>query len=134
MITGLGFPAGDLFLAVIGACIVVCFLAVSAIGRRRLAGPRSAMVDPVGPKPKADGWLPLVACARDDRACLRCLDVDRCLLHRLNELGLTAGVELRVVQDTGGPMLVSVRGSRVALGRELAEKLWVEVTPHASDM
>lgn len=75
----------------------------------------------------AAGLLPLSDCPRDCTACLRCLQVDRCVIHRLLELGLTPGVELRVVQDNGGPMLVSVRGSRVALGRELADNLWVEM-------
>ena len=56
-----------------------------------------------------------------------CLQVDRCVIHRLLEMGLTPGTAVRVVQDAGGPMLLSVRGSRVALGRDLAEKLWVEV-------
>jgi ferrous iron transport protein A len=78
--------------------------------------------------------LPLAQCVRDDKACLRCLEVDRCLIHRLTELGLTPGVELRVVQDTGGPMLVSVRGSRVALGRDLTEKMWVELTSPLHDI
>ena len=75
----------------------------------------------------AAGLLPLSDCPRDCTACLRCLQVDRCVIHRLLELGLTPGVELRVVQDNGGPMLVSVRGSRVALGRDLADNLWVEM-------
>ena len=76
----------------------------------------------------AAGLLPLSDCPRDCTACLRCLQVDRCVIHRLLELGLTPGVELRVVQDNGGPMLVSVRGSRVALGRDLADNLWVEMS------
>ena len=75
----------------------------------------------------AAGLLPLSDCPRDCTACLRCLHVDRCVVHRLLEMGLTPGVELRVVQDNGGPMLVSVRGSRVALGRDLADNLWVEM-------
>jgi len=75
----------------------------------------------------AAGWRPLVDCPRNCDACLRCLQVDRCVVHRLRELGLTPGTEIRVVQDAGGPMLLSVRGSRVALGRDLAEKIWVEV-------
>jgi len=81
----------------------------------------------------AAGLLPLADCPRGRQACLRCLQVDRCIVHRLLELGLTPGVELRVVQDNGGPMLVSVRGSRVALGRDLAEKLWVEVGGSAGE-
>ncbi len=46
--------------------------------------------------------------------------------HRLTELGLTPGVALTLVQDNGGPLLVAVRESRVALGRGTAEKIWVE--------
>ena len=80
----------------------------------------------------AAGLLPLSDCPRDRTACLRCLQVDRCVVHRLLELGLTPGVELRVVQDNGGPMLVSVRGSRVALGRDLADNLWVEMGDRAN--
>jgi Fe2+ transport system protein FeoA len=60
--------------------------------------------------------------------------VDRCVVHRLLELGLTPGVELRVVQDNGGPMLVSVRGSRVALGRDLADNLWVEMNTKSDEL
>ncbi len=75
----------------------------------------------------AAGLLPLVDCPRDCDACLRCMLVDHCVVHRLLELGLTPGTQLRVVHDAGGPMLLSVRGSRVALGRDLAERVWVEV-------
>jgi ferrous iron transport protein A len=47
------------------------------------------------------------------------------LTHRLTELGLTPGVALSIVQDAGGPLLISVRGSRIAIGRGLAHKLLV---------
>jgi ferrous iron transport protein A len=49
------------------------------------------------------------------------------LTHRLTELGLTPGVVLSIVQDAGGPLLISVRGSRIAIGRGLAHKLLVTV-------
>jgi ferrous iron transport protein A len=52
---------------------------------------------------------------------------DRKLAHRLAELGLTPGVTVTVVQDAGGPLLVAVRGARIAIGRELAQQ--IEVTP-----
>jgi ferrous iron transport protein A len=48
------------------------------------------------------------------------------LRHRLTELGLTPGVALTIIQDDGGPLLVAVRESRVALGRGMAEKIRVE--------
>lgn len=45
--------------------------------------------------------------------------------RRLVELGLTPGINLRVLQDSGGPMILAVRDSRLALGRGMAEKLSV---------
>ena len=45
--------------------------------------------------------------------------------QRLAELGLTPGVEMSVVQDSGGPLLVCVRETRIALGRGLAHKVQV---------
>ncbi len=47
------------------------------------------------------------------------------LAHRLTELGLTPGVELSIIQDNGGPLLISVRGSRIAIGRGMAQKIQV---------
>jgi ferrous iron transport protein A len=45
--------------------------------------------------------------------------------RRLAELGLTPGVELTVMQDEGGPLLLCVRESRIALARGLAHKVQV---------
>ena len=47
------------------------------------------------------------------------------LTHRLTELGLTPGVKLAVTQDNGGPLMISVRGSRIAIGRGMAQKIRV---------
>ena len=47
------------------------------------------------------------------------------LVHRMAELGLTHGVTLQVLQGAGGPMLVAVRGSRIAIGRGMAHKMMV---------
>jgi ferrous iron transport protein A len=49
------------------------------------------------------------------------------LLSRLATLGFTPGAQLQVVQNRGrGPLIVSVRGGRVALGRGEATKIMVE--------
>ena len=53
------------------------------------------------------------------------IEAGKKLKHRLTELGLTPGVALTVIQDNGGPLLVSVRDSRVALGRGMADKMFV---------
>ncbi len=45
--------------------------------------------------------------------------------HRLAELGLTPGVELEVLQNQGGPILLAVRSTRLAIGRGMANKVMV---------
>jgi len=51
------------------------------------------------------------------------------LAHRLAELGLTPGIELDVIQNAGGLILVAVRDSRLALGRGMAHKVMVTCIP-----
>jgi ferrous iron transport protein A len=127
---------------VVVVCLVFCPILFAAathswthtLARRRRSRVTNCPIAQNRQEVQSIGLLPLARCARNDKACLRCVEVDRCLAHRLTELGLTPGVELRVIRDTAGPMLVAVRGSRVALGRELAEKMWVEVCPPAGEM
>lgn len=69
--------------------------------------------------------LPLTGLPVGARARLARCDIERISARRLRELGLTPGVELRVTQNAGGPLLISVRGTRLALGRELARRIWV---------
>ena len=48
------------------------------------------------------------------------------LQRRLADMGLTPGVEIRVINSQmPGPVLIDVRGSRVALGRGVAQKVMV---------
>ena len=107
--------------------IIAVLLAAGVLVRMRPAKDKMAPVDERTAALLAAGLLPLAECPRGRDACLRCLQVDRCVIHRLLELGLTPGTQVRVVQDAGGPMLLAVRGSRVALGRDLAERMWVEL-------
>lgn len=107
--------------------VVALFIGLAAVVWLRVGRRVEKPVDERAAELLAAGLLPLVDCPRDHDACLRCLQVDRCVVHRLLELGLTPGTQVRVVQDAGGPMLLSVRGSRVAVGRDLAERLWVEL-------
>jgi Fe2+ transport system protein FeoA len=55
------------------------------------------------------------------------INAGRRLNHRLAELGLTPGVELAVLQANNGPLLLSVRGSRIAIGNGMAKKISVEI-------
>jgi ferrous iron transport protein A len=48
--------------------------------------------------------------------------------NRLASLGFTPGAEVAMTQNFGrGPLIVTVRGARVALGRGEAQKIIVEL-------
>lgn len=47
--------------------------------------------------------------------------------QRLGELGFVVGTEVNVVQAQGGDMIVKVRDSKLALTREMAAKIMVEM-------
>lgn len=51
------------------------------------------------------------------------------LLRRLADMGLTPGTEITVVRNApfGGPIVVQVRGSSIALGRGVASKVFVRL-------
>lgn len=51
------------------------------------------------------------------------------LQRRLLDMGLTPGTRVVVVKSSpfGGPLEVQVRGSRLAIGRGVAERIYVEV-------
>ena len=53
---------------------------------------------------------------------------ERCL-KRLTDLGLTPGTKVTVIQAApfNGPLEVVVRGSRLAIGRGMANKIFVDV-------
>ncbi|MBT9160164.1 MAG: FeoA family protein [Dehalococcoidia bacterium] len=51
----------------------------------------------------------------------------RGLQRRLADMGLTPGVQIRVVNSQmPGPVLIDLRGSRVALGSGVAQKIMVK--------
>ncbi len=71
--------------------------------------------------------LPLAMISPGDKARLESIRGGQKLTQRLTDLGLTPGVELSLVNNAGGPLLVSVRDSRVALGRGMAHKVMVSL-------
>ena len=46
--------------------------------------------------------------------------------RRLHELGLIPGIEFRLLQSSGGPLLLAVRDSRLAIGRATAAAICVQ--------
>lgn len=73
----------------------------------------------------ANPGFPLAMVSIGEKVRLESIRGGEKLIHRLTALGLTPGVELSVLQDDGGPLLLSVRDSRIALGRGMAHKVMV---------
>jgi ferrous iron transport protein A len=56
-----------------------------------------------------------------EHAALIEIHAEREIICRLSSLGFTPGVEIEMTQNYGhGPLLVTVRGARLALGRQEA--------------
>ena len=52
----------------------------------------------------------------------------RGLVRRLSELGFTPGAKVKILfSNSPGPMLIDVKGSRIALGRGLLMRIIVEL-------
>ena len=70
--------------------------------------------------------FPLNTLDQGEKAFVHSLCGGRAVSNRLVSLGFTPGVELDMVQNFGhGPLIVALRGTRVALGRGEAEKILV---------
>ncbi len=72
---------------------------------------------------------PLSSIKEGVRAKLQTIRGGRELRTRLAALGLLPGTEIEVIQNSGkGPFVVSVRGSRIVIGRGMAAQVEVEST------
>lgn len=71
--------------------------------------------------------FPLAMAAIGEQVRLESIKGGKKMLRRLSALGLTPGVELSVIQNAGGALLLTVRGSRIALGRGMAQKVMVSL-------
>jgi ferrous iron transport protein A len=79
---------------------------------------------------KKPRYQPLSEIQTGARIVVRRVDGGRGLLSRLAALGLVVGSDLEVLQNSqDGPMLVRVRNTRVALGRDEARKVLVGELP-----
>jgi Fe2+ transport system protein FeoA len=70
--------------------------------------------------------IPLSTLAKGEHATIDTLPGGRSISNRLVSLGFTPGVEVDMVQNyRHGPLIVALRGTRVALGRGEAGKILV---------
>ncbi len=73
--------------------------------------------------------MPLTNIKEGVIAKLQSIKGGRQLRTRLAALGLLPGTEIEVIQNSGkGPFVVSVRGSRIVIGRGMASQVEVDST------
>jgi ferrous iron transport protein B len=78
---------------------------------------------------KIDQNMQLMELQPGKKAVIRRLDGDRTVLSRLAAMGFTPGAVITVLRSSDhGPLLVSLRGSRVALGQGEAAHIFVSLT------
>jgi ferrous iron transport protein A len=71
--------------------------------------------------------IPLSELSVNEHATILSFLSGRGEINRLAALGLTPGAEVDMTQNYGhGPLIVTVRGTRVALGRGEAMKIYVQ--------
>lgn len=91
--------------------------------RRRLFFKRQQPLREVSP----DQLLPLSELASGEKGTFVELRGGWGMKGRLTSLGFTPGVSVSMVQNYGwGPLIVEVRGTRVALGRHEAQRILVQ--------
>ncbi|MBI5725172.1 MAG: ferrous iron transport protein A [Planctomycetes bacterium] len=78
------------------------------------------------PRSGAHGAKPLAMVEAGKRVRLKAIQSGRELQARLAAMGLTPGIEIEVIRNqSGGPCIVAVRGSRIMLGRGMAHGIIV---------
>jgi DtxR family Mn-dependent transcriptional regulator len=81
------------------------------------------------PKLPQEKLLPLCSLKPGQRAFVHFIKGGRMAVKRLQDLGVTTGIQIQLTSCTplGGPVRISVRGSNLAIGHGLAEKIFVEL-------
>ncbi len=71
--------------------------------------------------------VPLSIMRPGQRGRIVTLNVGRGQARRLMEMGLLPGEIVDVLSNSAGPVIVRVREITLALGRNVASRIWVEV-------
>lgn len=69
--------------------------------------------------------MPLIFANSGDSLIIKKVGGNRDTKKRLENLGFVVGGEISVISENDGDLIVSVKESRVAVSREMAEKIMV---------
>ncbi len=68
----------------------------------------------------------LLALNRGDTGVIKLIDAGKAGIRRLYEMGFTVGTPIKIVKNDAGPVIVSLAGNKVALGRGIAAKITLD--------
>ena len=69
----------------------------------------------------------LTSLKKGDEGKVKLIDAGRCATRTLYEMGLNIGTPIKIIKNDTGPIIVSIAGSKIALGRGLAERVLLEI-------
>jgi len=65
------------------------------------------------------------SCASGSKCQICNVDGGCCMKNRLADMGIFPGAFVEILRNEGGPVLVRIGQGRIALGRQMADKVWV---------
>lgn len=71
--------------------------------------------------------IPLSLLSRGEKGTVYSITGGQNMSKRLQEMGLNKGVELEVIKNDLGPVIVCREGAKIALGRGLAQKILLSI-------
>ena len=69
----------------------------------------------------------LLALNQGDAGTVKHISAGRCATRRLYEMGFNVGASVKIIKNDAGPVIVSLAGNKVALGRGIAAKVRLEI-------
>ncbi|NLF45094.1 MAG: hypothetical protein GX581_03365 [Syntrophomonadaceae bacterium] len=69
----------------------------------------------------------LTKLGKGDGGRVKAIDAGKTATKRLYELGFNTGALVKIIKNDSGPVIVSLNGNKVALGRGLAGKILLEL-------
>lgn len=65
----------------------------------------------------------LLAHKRGYTGKIKYVNAGRCATRRLREMGFNIGAPVEIIKNDAGPVIVSLSGNKIAVGRGLAEQI-----------
>ncbi len=71
--------------------------------------------------------MPLSFLSQNEKGIVENIISGKKLSKRLYEMGFNKGAEIKVIKNDVGPLIVSLSGSTIAIGRGIAQKIMINI-------